>query len=236
MTGAHDNWNVGQRGPGQDILRLLQRHGPLDIARLQAELGVTRNAVREQLASLAAAGLVHSRSQRRGVGRPALVYALTHQAQASMARGYDVLLKLLLAEVAERAGANGLNTILSGVSARLARQYSDGEHGGDLQRQLQTLAAAYESYATPITLVEDGDELVLHEHSCPYFNVAQENGAVCGVEQRMLEQVLGRKVELTQRIVDGYASCRFVIGAANRSGEVTDDTPTTAGHNSVTID
>lgn len=199
-----------QRSPAGTILRLLQRHGPLTIKQLQAELGVrSLNAVREQLSHLNAAGLITASTQRRGAGRPAHVYALSEHAQRLFPNGYDLLLKLLLEELAEREGRDELQEILSGVGARLADQF--GEQKNELEQRLYALAQTSEVRGTPITIHDEDGVTTLHKYNCPYFDLAKSTNAVCVVEQRMIEQVLGRNVRLTERIVDGHTGCCFVV-------------------------
>lgn len=213
-----DSVSYWQRGPGGEILRLLQRNGPMSIKQLQAALGVrSANAVREQLMSLTGAGLIQTRSVRGAAGRPANMYALSDKAQALFPKGYDVLLKLVLEELVAQEGRERLKAILAGVSARLAAEYGASNTEQGLEQRLVALAAAFDARGMPITIVEHDDVLELHGYSCPYFNVAQETGDVCAVEQQMLEQVLGRKVRLTQRMVDGHVGCQFVIDGGNQA-------------------
>lgn len=200
------------RGPAGEILRLLQRHGSMTLKQLRAALGVSSlNAVREQIVSLTAAGLIQSSSVRQGAGRPAYAYALSDKAQALFPKGYDVLLKLLLEEIVEQEGRERLHKLLNGVSTRLAATYGGQADGQDLEQRLAVLAQSFAARGTPITIVEQAEGITLYEYSCPYFNVAQETHDVCALEQGMLEQVLGRNVKLTQRMVDGHIGCRFMI-------------------------
>jgi predicted ArsR family transcriptional regulator len=209
---SEDSLNYLQRGPAGEILRLLQRHGPMSVKQLQAELGVrSLNAVREQLSSLSAAGLIRADSVRGGAGRPAFMYMLSDKAQALFPKGYDVLLKLLLEELDAQLGQEGLQQVLTGVSARLAEHYSGQAEGPELEQRLAALSEALAKRGTPITIDEREDAVILHEYTCPYFNVAQQSAEVCQIEQQMLEQVLGRKAQLTKRIVDGHAGCQFVV-------------------------
>ncbi len=199
-----------QRGPAGAILRSLQQHGQRTIKQLQAELGVrSLNAVREQLASLSAAGLITATTQRHGTGRPALVYTLSERAHALFPNGYDVLLQLLLDEIAARQGQQEVQDLLRGVGERLADQC--GGHAGELEERLDTLIQTMGARGTPITLHEAGGVTTLHKYTCPYFDLAKSSDAVCSVEQRMIEQVLGRDVQLTERLVDGHAGCCFVV-------------------------
>lgn len=214
MTRAsHDNIEQMlplQRGPASAILRSLQQRGPRTIKQLQAELGVrSLNAVREQLASLSAAGLITATTQRHGTGRPAHVYALSERAHTLFPNGYDVLLALLLDEIAAQQGQQQVHDLLRGVGERLADQV--GGHAGELEERLDTLIQTLGARGTPIALHEKGGIKTLHKYTCPYFDLAKAGDAVCGVEQRMIEQVLGRSVELTERLVDGHAGCCFVV-------------------------
>ena len=135
------------------------------------------------------------------------VYTGSERAQALFPKGYDVLLKLLLEEIGARQAATGWSSLLDGVSARLAEQYGGKAGGQELAERLQVLAEAFDAHGIPITIVEQGDAVAVHEYSCPYYNVAQSESHVCAVEKQMLEQVLGRDVELTRRMVDGHAGC-----------------------------
>lgn len=214
-TGQHSAFSYGvqlQRGPAADILRLLQRNGPMSVKQLREALGVSSlNAVREPLAHLAAAGLVQSSARRGGAGRPYYIYALSARAQDLFPKGYDVLLTLLLEELEAREGREQLQAILEGVSARLAAQVGGAEDGQALADRLLTIQQAFDERGVPITLLEADDTVTLHNYTCPYFEVAQKRGEVCSMEQGMLERVLGRKVRLTRRLVDGHAGCEFVI-------------------------
>ncbi len=210
--------SFAQRGPARDILRLLQQNGPMTTKQLRAALGVSSlNAVREQLTGLSAAGLIEASTLRQGAGRPTYVYALSAKALALFPQGYDVLLKLLLEELAARTNGPELEAILAGVSARLAEHYGGQEAGQALEQRLTTLVQSFAQQGIPISVVEKQDVLSLHGYSCPYYNVAQESSHVCGIEQQMLERVLGRPVRLTRRLVDGHAGCQFVVDAAHGS-------------------
>lgn len=213
---VNDRLSYVQRGPGGDILRLLQRNGPMSTKQLRAALGVSSlNAVREQLTSLMADGLVQSSAVRSGAGRPTYMYALSDNAHALFPQGYDVLLKLLLEELVSHTSQEQMQAILAGVSGRLAEEYGGQQQEHALKQRLDQLVQSFDERGMPISIVEQGEMLLLHEYSCPYFNVAQETSHVCGIEQQMLEQVLGRPVRLTQRIVDGHVGCQFVIDNPN---------------------
>ena len=59
------------------MLGILKRRGPQRAADLASALGVTAEAVRQQLLQLAQAELVSSEAPKRGVGRPSQVWSLS---------------------------------------------------------------------------------------------------------------------------------------------------------------
>lgn len=203
--------NIGQRGPATEILRLLQRLGPLSVKALESELGVSTNAVREQLQHLMAAGLITASKVRRGVGRPAHLYALSDQAQELFPTSYDVLLKLVLEALVQKEGIREVQHVLNTVGERLADNVTGGVRNPDLRAQVEVLSAALADRGIPIAVVEAGESITLLEWCCPFYSLAREHDGICEMEQRMLEHALGAKVTLAERRLDGHTGCKFVV-------------------------
>lgn len=208
--------------PRSTILRLLQRHGPLSIKQLEQELGVSTNAVREQLQQLQEAGLVQQHQeqgstrevtarQTKGAGRPAHLYTLTRQAQQLFPQGYDLLLNLLFDEILAQDGASKLDALLQGVSVRLAERFAD-EQASALHTQLSHVQAALQRDRILQGTPEQQDGLRVETWSCPYIELATHHRGVCDMEAQMLQQVLQQPVQVERRIVDGAPGCCFVVG------------------------
>jgi predicted ArsR family transcriptional regulator len=49
----------------------------------------------------------------------------------------------------------------------------------------------------------------LRQHSCPYFELAEADPAICALERKMFEKVLGRAMRLSACRLDGHRSCDF---------------------------
>ncbi len=191
------------------ILNYLQRHGQATIKQLEDVLGVSTTAVREHLAHLQAENLVAITTVRNGPGRPCFVYKLTKKAQSLFPKQYDLLINLLLQEIATEGGTEQVDFLLERVSKRLAEAYADRISGIDVQERLVELRKMLEARGIPAEVRPSGD--ALHIFACPYFDVAQEHAAVCTMERHMLEQVVGKKMHLEDSIRDGHHHCRFVI-------------------------
>jgi predicted ArsR family transcriptional regulator len=195
--------------PASIILQHIQRHGKATIRDLESVLGVSTTAVREHLAHLQANGLVTTSTLRYGPGRPRLIYTLTAKAQNLFPKHYDLLINLMLQELAAEGGVEQVQRLMARVSERLAHEYSDLVSSSDVQARLDELREALEARGVPAAVQEAGTRIEIH--SCPYFDVAQENAEVCKMDRRMLEQVLGQEIILEQSIREGHHSCCFSL-------------------------
>ena len=74
------------QGTSGRIVDLLRR-GPLTIDELANSVGLTRTAVRAQLASLLQEGAVEQRGLQRGTSKPARTYAVTAEAELLLTGG-----------------------------------------------------------------------------------------------------------------------------------------------------
>lgn len=190
------------------ILTFLQRHGEATIRELEDELGISTTAVREHLINLDARGYIATRLIRNGRGRPRIVYSLTEQARDIFPRSYDTLVSVLLDEIARRQGADGLATLLDGVSARLAESYQRPGKS-DFESRVASVQKMMESRGIPVEVQADAQRITFY--ACPYHEVAQDHAGVCAMEKRMIEQVLGHAVNTEGSIREGGRCCSFSV-------------------------
>jgi predicted ArsR family transcriptional regulator len=118
------------------ILKLLQQQGVLTIKDIEASLGVTTTAVRQQLTTLQAEGLLSIAKVREKRGRPHATYRLSDKGQKLFARGYENLAQLLLEEVLELTEPERVRQLLQRVSSRLGAQYAQDVQGAELADRL----------------------------------------------------------------------------------------------------
>src|SRR3954470_7213729 len=91
------------------------RKGPLTVEEMGQALGVTKNAVRAQLASLERDGVVRQHSLRRGRGKPSFSYALKAEFEPVLSRAYIPMLVRLLRQIADRLPPDQLAELLREV-------------------------------------------------------------------------------------------------------------------------
>jgi DeoR family suf operon transcriptional repressor len=197
-----------ESGAGK-IVDYLQRNGEGSVKDFAALLGVSATAVREHLVHLQADGLIVARAERRGPGRPRLVYGLSEKAQSLFPKQYDRLISVLLRELIALEGPDKVAQILDGVSQRLASEYADRMHGTVVAERLGELRRLLELRGVPAEVAPEGAGITLF--ACPYYDVAHMHPQVCSMERQMIEYVLGEKLDLQNSIREGAHSCNFTL-------------------------
>ena len=197
--------------PAGQILEFLLRNGPASIKDLEQAAGVTATAVRQQLASLTADGLVAMSKERQGVGRPRNLYQLTDRSHSLFACYNDELALDLIHELMETEGADKLRYLLNRVGSKLAVQYRrqiKGQAMGDRARELSTVL---DRRGIRVDLEHGDDVIILREYNCPYHEIAAVHRDVCEMERSAFSQALGTDVTLGDCIQDGHHSCHFTV-------------------------
>jgi DeoR family suf operon transcriptional repressor len=194
---------------------ILQRRGKATIKELEDALGVTANAVRQQLVGLMADGYVQDEreSVRAGRGRPRRLYSLTAAGRELFPRHYDEFTNSLLREILVSEGPAKVEALLGRMGQRLAEQYmvqiasqAPAERAKELTELLNAKGILAEVQFVP-------DAILVREFTCPYYELARQHRAICDMEQDMMSHVIRQPVELVSCTLDGYHGCQFRIEA-----------------------
>ena len=110
------------------------------------------------------------------------------------------------------------------ITERLAEVYRAEITGDAWEGRLVQLGAVLHGRGVEAEVTRRADSLpVLKQHSCPYHALAEVDRAVCAMERKMFEKVLGHSLRLSQCRLDGHRSCDF------ESKPTFDPTPAKAG-------
>ena len=172
---------------------LLLRRSPRTVDELTGLLGVTRNAVREHLATLERDGLVHRSGVRRGDGKPAHLYALSPEAAELFPRGYAPVLDGVLDALAEQFDPPSREAVLRDVGRKLVAG-RPVPRGGVRER----IAASAEVLNDLGGFAEDREvdgTLAIQGWSCPLAAVVVDHPELCLLVEAMLAQVIGLAVQ-----------------------------------------
>ncbi|MCC6237346.1 MAG: ArsR family transcriptional regulator [Dehalococcoidia bacterium] len=204
----------------EEVIRLLHEHGPASVAALAERVGVSEGAIRRHMDIMQAEGLVESRLERQGRGRPGLVYSLSvageeRTAAANYARLlerlYPALESLPMAEVSGASGDALVQRLFEAVAKGVASEYSAHVTASDLPARVGQVAEALSGEGILTQVVDEGDVYRLLNVGCPYRSTAAENHACCEADRRTIELLLEVPVTQTARAVEGASMCEYVV-------------------------
>ncbi len=194
------------------LLDLIRRGGPLTVAEMAASLGVTATAIRNRLTRLLGAGLVERQSEHQGRGRPKHTYQASVEAQKRLGQNYADLAVVLWDEMMSTVADRKLRRLLfTRVTDRLAEIYRSQVSGQEWEGRLVQLTNLLHDRGVEAEVARDAGGVipVLRQHSCPYYELAEADPAICALERKMFEKVLGRSLRLSQCRLDGDRFCDF---------------------------
>jgi predicted ArsR family transcriptional regulator len=192
------------------LLDFIRRRGPLTVADMVAELRVTPTAVRNRLLRLVGTGLVERKTERATRGRPKHTYQASHEAHKSLGQNYADLALALWDEMMGSVEDRKLRRLLfTRVTERLAEHYRAQMTSDELQGRLVQLSAILHTRGIEAEVSLGGEGPVLRQHSCPYYELAEDDPTICALERKMLEKVIGRGLRLSHCRLDGHRSCDF---------------------------
>ena len=193
------------------LLDLIRRHGPLTVEEMTAHLKVTATAVRNRLSRLVEAGLIDREARSGGRGRPKHTYQASVETHKRLGQNYADLALVLWDEMMNSVADRKLRRFLFGrITDRMAEMYRAQITGDAWESRLVQLGTILHERGIEAEVTRQADELpILKQHSCPYFELAEIDRAVCAMERKMFEKVLGRGLRISQCRLDGHRSCDF---------------------------
>jgi predicted ArsR family transcriptional regulator len=196
----------------KELLDFIRRRGPLTVVEMGELLGVTGTAVRNRLARLLATGLVERRAEHGGRGRPKHRYQASELAHKRLGQNYAELALALWEEMMSAVADRKLRrTLFTRLTDRLAEVYRAKVTGEEWEGRLVQLSHVLHDRGVEAEVARDdaGLALILRQHSCPYYELAEVDRAICALERKMFEKVLGRGLKLSQCRLDGDRTCDF---------------------------
>jgi predicted ArsR family transcriptional regulator len=208
------------------LLDLIRRNGPLTVPAMAESLGVTDTAVRNRLARLVGSGLVVRRTLlHHGRGRPRHTYEASVEAQKRLGQNYTDLALALWEEMMTSVADRKLRRLLfTRVTERLAEAYRSQLSNHEWEGRLVQLANVLHDRGVEVEVTRDTSAAIpiLRQHSCPYYELAEADRAICALERKMFEKVLGRSLRLSQCRLDGDRFCDFEAKPAVSTQRTTD--------------
>lgn len=209
-----ENSRSNFRSSGQRILMLLKTRGSQTVQEIGRVLETTGEAARQQLAKLAAEGLVEMTSEARGVGRPAQYWRLTAAGNARFPDAHADLTAQLIRNIRSELGENAMDKLISVREAEARANYAEQMEGADdLETKVERLADIRTREGYMAEWHREANGYILIENHCPICAAATACVGFCRAELNLFQSVLGSDVtiERTEHIVSGARRCAYRI-------------------------
>ena len=196
------------------LLGLIKRRGPQRAADLAGALGITPEAVRQQLLRLADIGLVEAAAERGAAGRPARRWSLTRAGHDRFPDIHGELAVALIEAVREEFGEAALDRLIARREAETLRRYISGlAEEPDLPGRVAALAVLRSAEGYMAESWAEGDGFVLVENHCPICAAATACQGFCRAELEIFAAALGPAaiVERTEHLALGARRCAYRI-------------------------
>jgi predicted ArsR family transcriptional regulator len=197
------------------LIELIKRNVEISVDEGAESLGLATTTVRQHLTALEEKGLVETRSQRHGRGRPRLLYSLTQNGEAFFEEHDQEFLSGLMAFLFDR----GLGNVVHEYIEKLGESLSEtiDLEGTAVGERIDAMVSFFRQRGFMPELGEnaDGDTLLTFRH-CPYATVADCSERVCDVEKRWIEKLWGGQVERVSHRLDGDDACTYCLADCSR--------------------
>ncbi len=204
-------------GTSGRILELL-RQGHRTVDELASFLGVTRPAVRVQLATLERDGLVERRGSRSGASKPSHVYGITSQAELLFSQAYVPILTQLLHVLAQRMPSGEFDSVMHEVGRRLMEGRAISR--GSLGDRVAGASALLNELGGLSEVQEENGGYLIHSHGCPLAAATADHPEVCNALESLLSEFVRSRVTKCCDRYDRVRCCFEVSGEPSGAAEL----------------
>lgn len=203
------------QGTSGRIVELL-RKSPLTIDAIGSAVGLTRTAVRAQLAALVRDGIVEERGLQRGPSKPARIYGISTEAELQLSRLYVPLLTQLLHVLADRLSGAEFDAIMREVGRGLMT--SQPIPRGPLKQRVLAASALLNDLGGMTEVDDEVGHFVIRGHGCPLAAATAQYPEACNALESLLSEFVGQRVRKCCEQYQRERCCfKVATGAARAS-------------------
>jgi predicted ArsR family transcriptional regulator len=202
-----------QATPDQLLFELKTR-GSATTLDLAARVGVTRQAAREHLTKLGAAGLIEYTQEPAGVGRPGHTWTLTEKGHGRFPDTHAQMTIELIDSIRAEFGDEGLERMISRRERATADKYEQILRGAEtLEERVHRLVRlrTLEGYMAEATRRDDGTYVIAENH-CPICAAATACQGFCRSELALFTRLLApAQVARSEHLLAGCRRCCYLV-------------------------
>jgi predicted ArsR family transcriptional regulator len=182
---------VRAASPAGKVLNQL-RHRRMTIEELARALGLTANAVRNQLRKLQEMGFAERTGSRPGPSKPSALYGITLEGQVQFSTLYLPVLTRFLKVAEKRCAGAQLETLMRETGTLLASSYP--KPSGSIKNRLQAAARVFGDFGAVSEVRPRNGTLVIRSSTCPLAALTAHQKAACNILQGFFAEFIAAPV------------------------------------------
>ena len=203
-----------------EVVRILNERGEASVAELAEAIGVSKGSIRRHMDIMVADGLLATRLERQGRGRPLTRYSLSEAGEEqSSSEHYSRLLDRISPALASlsneavdgRDGGEILDHLFDRIATAVAEEHAPRITAERLDGRVAQVTEALRTEGILDGVRDEGDFYLLSNSGCPYRSTAAETHACCAADRRAIELLLGAPVEQIKTVATGGELCEYVV-------------------------
>ena len=200
----------------KELLKLLLKNKTgMTADELSAQLSITRNAVRQHLASLENDGLLKKGQTRASGGRPEQLYLLTDKGNECFTRHYAWFAQLLVESLQQESGADEVGERFTLMGTRIGKQLSSQHPELSVHAdKVKKLAEIMEQLGYSANAMLSDNVEKIEASNCVFHTLAVANPHICKFDVALLSAFTDSAVEHQECMATGGNVCRFKFKAS----------------------
>ncbi len=197
----------------QKILQTLSRKQECTIKELAEVVGINPISVRHHITRLEADGLVTSKEERHGVGRPRRVYMLTRAGTELFPSHYVDMTVRLLEQIKQNLPAPVVERLFTQMAQGLAEEQSRQLNldGLSLEERLEVVKRVLGEEGFDVYWEKKDGAYYIHEMTCPYLNIGEAHPEICSMDRTLISTLLQVPAEQIHCRLHGDSHCTYTI-------------------------
>ena len=184
---------------------------------IATKLGLTRSAVRIQIAAMERDGVVTKIGKRPGTTRPSHLYELTPEVEQLLSKAYVPLLTHLIDVFAEALPVRQVERLMRRTGKGLARELARGRRiSGGLESRAAAASELMNEHLGALTEVEANGKIIIRGAGCPLAALSGKHRGVCLAMESLVTEIVNMPVRECC-IREGRPRCCFEIERRHRS-------------------
>lgn len=193
------------------VLETLLANPRSTVEDLAQAVDINTISVRHHLSSLQAEGLLISEEERHGVGRPRMVYSLTEKGLEKFPSKYMRFANRLLDQIKNTYPQANITDMFKQMANDLATHHSTEIKELTFEGKLNLIKKLLTEEGFSMDWEKHGDQVHIHEITCPYYQVSQTHPEVCSIDQTLISNILSIPVEKIKCVLHGDNRCTYIV-------------------------